>query len=179
MIVEEGAAQALPERVRSGDLHLAVTFQDAAEPRREHAGLERRDLMRETFHVALAPGHPLAERDAVALADLAGEGWTAPSADGIIVRTCRAAGFEPRIASITRDQLAIRALVERGLAVTLVPALLADAFHDVPLRPLADATPERDVYALLPPGGRHPLAAAALEALEAAVAERPAPRAAR
>ena len=177
VIVEEGAAQALPERVRSGDLHLVVTFQDAAEPRREHAGLERRDLMRETFRVALAPGHPLAERDAVALADLAGEGWTAPSADGIIVRTCRAAGFEPRIASITRDQLAIRALVERGLAVTLVPALLADAFQDVPLRPLADATPERDVYALLPPGGRHPLAGAALAALEAAVAERPVPAA--
>ena len=178
VIVEEGASQALPERVRSGELHLAVAFQDAAEPRREHAGLERRDLMRETFRVALAPGHPLAERETVALADLAGEGWTAPSADGIIVRTCRAAGFEPRIASITRDQLAIRALVERGLAVTLVPALLADAFHDVPLRPLADATPERDVYALLPPGGRHPLAGVALEALEAAVAERPPPRAA-
>ena len=179
VIIEEGASQTLPERVRSGHLHLAVTFQDAAEPRREHAGLERRDLMRETFRVALAPGHPLAERDVVALADLAGEGWTAPSADGIIVRSCRAAGFEPRIASITRDQLAIRALVERGLAVTLVPALLADAFHGVPLRPLADATPERDVYALLPPGGRHPLAAAALEALEAAVAERPGPAAAR
>ena len=175
VIVEEGASQALPERVRSGDLHLAVTFQDAAEPRREHAGLERRDLMRETFRVALAPGHPRAGEETVALADLAGEGWTAPSADGIIVRSCRAAGFEPRIASITRDQLAIRALVERGMAVTLVPALLADAFHGVPLRPLADASPERDVYALLPPGGRHPLAAAALDALEAAVAERPAP----
>jgi DNA-binding transcriptional LysR family regulator len=172
VIVEEGASGALPERVRSGELHLAVTFQDAARPRQEPPGLERRDLLRETFRVALAPGHPLADREAVALADLAGEGWTAPSTDGIIVRSCRAAGFEPRITSITRDQLAIRALVERGLAVTLVPSLLTDAFRDLPLRPLADQSPERDVYALLPPGGRHPLAAAALEALAAAVAER-------
>jgi DNA-binding transcriptional LysR family regulator len=169
VIVEEGASDALGERVRSGDLHLAVTFQDAAAPRRENGGLERHDLLRETFLIALAPGHPLAGRDAVELAALAGEGWTAPSAEGIIVRACRAAGFEPRLASITRDQLAIRALVERGLAVTLVPSLLADAFRGLPLRPIAGASPERDVYALLPPGGRHPLAGAAVDALAAAV----------
>jgi DNA-binding transcriptional LysR family regulator len=174
VIVEEGASHELPERVRSGDLHLAVTFQDAAEPRREHAGLERRDLLRERFRVVLAADHPLAAREAVAIADLAGESWSAPSADGIIVRTCRAAGFEPHIAAITRDQLAIRALVERGLAVTLVPALMTDAFRGLPLRPLAGGSPERDVYALLPPGGRHPLATAAFEALVAAVDERPA-----
>src|SRR5215216_163678 len=101
VIVEEGASDALAERVRSGDVHLAVTFQDAAEPRREPAGLERRDLLREAFLVVLAPGHRLADRDAVPLAELAGEGWTAPSADGIIVRACRAAGFEPRLAAIT------------------------------------------------------------------------------
>jgi DNA-binding transcriptional LysR family regulator len=171
VIVEEGSSTALHERLRSGDLHLAVTFQPAAEPRREPAGLERRDLLSETFLIALAPGHPLAGREAVELAELAGEGWTAPSADGIIVRACRAAGFEPRITSMTRDQLAIRALVARGLAVTLVPALLAGAFRDLPLLPLAGESPERDVYALLPPGGRHPLAGAALDALAAAAGE--------
>jgi molybdate transport repressor ModE-like protein len=169
VIVEEGASHELGERVRSGELHLAVTFQDAAEPRRAPADLERHDLLRETFLVVLAPGHPLADREAVDLTDLAGEGWTAPSAEGIIVRTCRAAGFEPRLASITRDQLAIRGLVSRGLAVTLVPSLLAEVFRDLPLLPLAGASPERDVYALLPPGGRHPLAGPALAALAAAV----------
>jgi DNA-binding transcriptional LysR family regulator len=172
VVVEEGASQTLPERLRSGALHIAVTFQDAAVPRREYPGLERHDLLRETFRVALAAGHPLADGDAVDLADLADAGWTAPSADGIIVRTCRAAGFEPRITSITRDQLAIRALVERGLAVTLVPSLLTDAFENLPLLPLAGASPERDVYALLPPGGRHPLATGALEALAAAAGQR-------
>jgi DNA-binding transcriptional LysR family regulator len=165
VIVEEDSAAALRERVRSGELHLVLTFQDAARPREEPAGLERRDLMREAFRVALAPGHPLAKREKVVLAELADAEWTAPSPDGIIVRSCRAAGFEPRMTAITRDQLAIRALVERGLAVTLVPALLAGAFAGVPLRPLADVNPERDVFALLPPGGRHPLAEPALEAL--------------
>src|SRR5215216_4995610 len=171
VVVEEGATDALPERVRSGELHIAVTFQDAAAPRREPPELERRDLLRESFLVALAPEHELADRSAVRLADLAGDGWTAPSADGIVVRACRAAGFEPRLFSITRDQLAIRALVARGLAVTLVPALLADAFRALPLRPIAGGSPERDVYALLPPGGRHPLAAEAFDALAAAVGD--------
>src|SRR5215208_1977301 len=38
VIVEEGPSEGLAARVRSGELHLAVTFQDAAEPRREPAG---------------------------------------------------------------------------------------------------------------------------------------------
>jgi DNA-binding transcriptional LysR family regulator len=167
VIVEEGAADDLPARVRSGELHLAVCFQDTAEPRRESPGVERRDLLREPFVVALPPDHRLAERAKVRLADLSHEDWTAAFPDGLIVRACRAAGFEPNLVSITRDQLAIRALIIRGLAVTLAPQLLADAFAGLALRPIAGAVPTRDVFALLPPGGRHPLVAPALEALGA------------
>ena len=173
--VDEGVADDLPARVRSGELHLAVGFQDSAEPRREPAGLERRDLFRERFSVALAPDHALAGRARVHLADFAAADWTAASTDGLIVRACRAAGFEPNLVSITRDQLAIRGLVSRGLAVTLVPELLAEPFKDLALRPIAGAAPSRDVYALLPPGGRHPLLAAALDALDTTAAELQAP----
>jgi hypothetical protein len=49
--------------------------------------------------------------------------------------------------------------------------LLADAFDGVALRPIAGAGPSRDVYALLPPGGRHPLVAPILDALAATAAE--------
>jgi DNA-binding transcriptional LysR family regulator len=74
---------------------------------------------------------------------------------------------------ISRDPLANRALVARGLAVTLVPALLADEFAGVELRPVEGAGPERDVYVLLPPGGRHPLVGPALDALRAAADDLP------
>jgi molybdate transport repressor ModE-like protein len=171
--VDEGAAGELPARVRSGELHLAVGFQDSAEPPHEPPGLERRDLFREQFSVALAPEHPLAERARVRLADLAGDDWTAASTDGLIVRACRAAGFEPSLVSITRDQLAIRGLISRGLAVTLVPQLLAEPFGDLAVRPIAGPAPSRDVYVLLPPGGRHPLLAAALDALDTTAAQLP------
>jgi molybdate transport repressor ModE-like protein len=169
--VDEGTSDELPGRLRSGELHLAIDFQDAALPRREHDGLERRDLLHESFLVALPPGHPLARRRSVRLGDLAGEDWTAAHTDGIIVRACRAAGFEPRLVSLTRDQLAIRALIVRGMAVTLAPRLLAEAFADTALRPIAGHAPERDVYALLPPGGRHPLAQPMLSALSEAADE--------
>jgi DNA-binding transcriptional LysR family regulator len=172
--VDEGGED-LPARVRAGDLHLAVAFQDSARPRAEPAGLERRELMRERCMVALAPGHPLAKSDEVALADLAGDDWTAAHTDGLIVSACRAAGFEPNLVSLTSDQLAIRALIARGLAVTLVPQLLADAFADLTLRPIAGPSPTRDVYVLLPPGGRHPLVAPTLAALDAIAARLTAP----
>jgi DNA-binding transcriptional LysR family regulator len=163
--VDEGAADELPDRVRSGALHLAVDFQDAAVPRSEFDDLERHDLLREPFLVALPPDHKLAGQRSVRLIDLADEDWTAAFTDGLIVRACRAAGFEPRLVSLTRDQLAIRALITRGLAVTLAPRLLAEAFAGTALRPIAGEVPERDVYALLPPGGRHRLAHPMLTAL--------------
>ncbi len=172
--VDEGTAD-LPARVRSGELHLAVAFQDTARPRQEPAGTERRDLLREQFMVALALDHPLAERPEVRLADLSEDDWTVAVPDGLIVGACRAAGFEPNLVSITHDQLAIRALIARGLAVTLAPQLLADAFNDLALRPIAGTGPTRDVYALLPPGGRHPLVAPILDALASTAAELQAP----
>jgi DNA-binding transcriptional LysR family regulator len=165
--VAEGTSDTLPSRVRSGELHLAVGFQDASNPREEHEGLERHDLLRERFLVALPPHHRLADHPTINLADLADDDWTAASTDGIIVRACRAAGFEPHLVSITRDQFAIRALITRGLAVTLAAGLLADAFERAVLRPIEGPAPERDVYALLPPGSRHPLATATLHALTA------------
>lgn len=170
VIVDEGTDD-LAARVRSGELHMAVAFQDSALPRQEPPGLQRRDLLRERFMVALAPHHPLAARSEVALADLRADDWTAAVTDGLIVRACRAAGFEPNLVSITHDQLAIRALIARGLAVTLAPQLLADAFSDLALRPIAGDSPTRDVYVLLPPGGRHPLVAPTLDALNTIAAQ--------
>jgi DNA-binding transcriptional LysR family regulator len=165
IVLEEGSTPDLAERVQRGDLHLAVGFQDAALQRREHAGVERRDMISEPFLVAVWPGHPLAERSEIPVRALADQPWVAPSGDNLIARTCRAAGFEPRMVMISRDPLANRALIAQGLAVTLVPKLLASEFTGVELRPVAGDGPRRDVYALLPPGGRHPLAEDAYAAL--------------
>jgi DNA-binding transcriptional LysR family regulator len=106
----------------------------------------------------------------VALSELADEDWIVPSAEGFIVQACRDAGFEPRVVSVTSDPLAMRGLVAQGLAVAMVPSLLSQAYAGVALRPLDGDVPRRDVFALLPPGGRHPLAEEVVTALADAAA---------
>ena len=165
VLLEEGSTPELAERVGRGELHLALGFQDASLERREHEGLERRDLLRETFLVALPPGHRLAEREAVPLAALAEERWIAPSGNNLIARACAAAGFEMHLAMVSRDPLANRGVIAAGLAVTLVPRLGADGFHGLELRPIEGEGPRRDVYVMLPRGGRHPQAEDAWDAL--------------
>src|SRR5918994_359584 len=73
----------------------------------------------------LADDHRLASRRRIALGELADEPWMAPESEGLFVDACRAAGFEPRVEILTRDPLAARAIAAAGLAVSLIPRLLA------------------------------------------------------
>ena len=68
--VEESSLAGLAEGVRSGRLDLAMVFQDAAAPPREHAGLRRHELLDEPFVVTVGPGHRLARRRAVRLREI-------------------------------------------------------------------------------------------------------------
>jgi DNA-binding transcriptional LysR family regulator len=167
--LSEGRLEALAAGVRGGDLHAALCFQDAAAPRREHAGTRRQDLFDEPMIVALPPGHRCAGRRRVRLAHLARDAWTAPSRDGIVAGACRAAGFEPRIAILASDPLAIRAVVEAGLAVTLTPRLLATQLHGVHLAAVDGDAPRRALYGLLPDSGARALERALLDELARSV----------
>ena len=164
--VSERTTDALVDGVRTGELHVAVCFQDAAEPRREHDGAERIDLGDEPFKALLPLGHPLAGEGPLRLRRLAEETWVAPSRDGLIARACEAAGFTPAIRYVSRDPLANRGLVAAGLAVTISPAELAAEFTGIAVEPLRDG-PTRSVYALLPASGAGALARELVAALAA------------
>ena len=155
--LREGRLAELAEAVRSGELHAAVCFQDASAPRREHEGTRRHELFDEPMVIALPPRHRLARRKSLSLADLSSERWTAASRDGLIVRACHDAGFAPRVTIQTSDPLAIGALVRAGLAVTLIPQLLAEHVPGVRILPVNGQPPRRTVYALLPDHGARPL----------------------
>ena len=120
--------------------------------------------------VALPRDHRLAGRRRIALSALAGDTWMAPSRDHLIHRACVDAGFEPRIAFVTRDPLAIGELLGAGLAVTLVPELLAGRLTNVALVELENAVPRRALYALTPAAGTRPAATAFVAAVAAALA---------
>ena len=162
----EASGEQLGAMVAAGELHVAVCFQDAAAPPRRPDGTERHELGREAMLAVMAEDHPLAGREQLAIAELQGETWTAPSRDHLIYRACVEAGFEPRIAFVTRDVLAARGLVASGLAVTLMPELLASGLPGLAMVPLEGPQPYRSLYALTPAAGARPAALAFLEALE-------------
>jgi DNA-binding transcriptional LysR family regulator len=164
--VREGRTEQLVGWVRDGELHVALLFEDAALPRREDEGTERVDLFDEPFVALLPPGHRLAGRDRIRLAELAGEVWTMPSRTGILHRACAAAGFEPRVPFLTTDPLATAGLVTSGLCVSMTPRLLAGELARVAVAELRDP-PRRHVFALLPAAGATPLARAFVDVLAA------------
>jgi DNA-binding transcriptional LysR family regulator len=155
--VSEGTLEELVAAVRDGTLHLAVLFQDAAGPRREHEDLERQDLFEEPLVAALPPRHALARRRTIDLERLADDPWTAPSRDGLVHRVCVAAGFEPNIAFLTRDVLAFRELVAAGLAVTLTGRLLAGRLGGIATPAVRGDPARRTIYAVRPATDSHPL----------------------
>jgi DNA-binding transcriptional LysR family regulator len=161
----EASGDELGRMVADGTLHAAVCFQDAAQPPRRPDGTERHELGTEAMLAVTATDHPLAGRERVAVRELADDTWTAPSREGIVHRTCVEAGFQPRIAFVTRDVLAARGLVASGLAVTLMPELLASGLPGVAMAPLDGPQPVRSLYALIPAAGVRPAALAFLEAL--------------
>jgi DNA-binding transcriptional LysR family regulator len=166
----EGTTAELAAAVSDGSLHVALTFQDAAAPRREHPGLRRHDVLDEPFVALVGPGHRLARRRTIHLRELAGDPWTMASGTGILRNACVDAGFEPDMRFVTRDVLAIRALVAADLAVTLAPRLLAgDHLHGVSVLALRDEGPLRTVYALTPRTGATAAARAFLDALHDSV----------
>lgn len=170
--VQEAYLEDLAAGVLVGDLHTAICFEDASAEPRAHPGLQRHELGREPMDAVVPPDHRLARRRSIRLDALAEDTWTAPSPDQLVYRACVAAGFEPRIAYITRDPLAIRGLVAAGLGVTLVPRLLAGQLPGIRTLRLSRNVPHRRLYALTPESGARPAALAFVAAVARAIALR-------
>ena len=65
----------------------------------------------------------------------------------------------------TSDPLATRGLIVRGIGIGWVPSLLVDDYGGIAIRPVKERIRRRDIYALLPPGDRHPRARQVIDAL--------------
>jgi DNA-binding transcriptional LysR family regulator len=87
------------------------------------------------------------------------------------VQACRDVGFDPRIVATTSEPLATRGLILRGIGVGWVPSLLVGDYSGIAIRPVKEAIRRRDIYALLPPGARHPRARQVVDALHESATE--------
>jgi DNA-binding transcriptional LysR family regulator len=164
--LDELTPSTLEARFLGGEFDVAISYQDATTERRELRGAERIDLMHDAFLVGLPPEHRLAGAAApISLTELAEDGWIVPSTDGYLVQACRDAGFDPRVVATTSDPLATRGLIVRGIGIGWVPSLLVGDYSGMAIRPVKEPIRRRDIYALLPPGDRHPRARQVVDTL--------------
>jgi DNA-binding transcriptional LysR family regulator len=128
-LVEAEPEQALPA-LALGDLDLVLADEWSPQPRALPDGVVRHELPGDPVRLVLPASHPVAERypEAVPLAELAREPWATGDPgmgwEEMTRRTCRAlGGFDPDVRHRTAGATVALALVERGLAVTMLPAL--------------------------------------------------------
>ncbi len=144
----EGLSADLLDRLRDGSLDLAVVAAYPGHPYDTEL-FELRPLVEDPVLVALPAGHPLAGRDRLRLAELAGEDWIAASRHpgSTLLAACVRSGFQPRIAYEVAAWTAKLGLVAAGFGATLIPALAARAARpDIALVPLhPEDTPVRTV----------------------------------
>ena len=173
--VRLSVTQAEPEQslpmLHAAEIDLALTFDYTTLPAKDDRDVDRELLLTESMYVALPRDHPLAGADRVRLADLADEAWvcgTRPSScSEAVVETCRAAGFEPRIAFESDEYPVLQGYVAAGLGYTLLPDLALPTLRsDLVIRPTRPAAPKRRVWAATRvEGARSPATEAMVETL--------------
>jgi len=135
-------------------------------------GVQHRLLGREELVAVLPPGHPLAGRGRLALADIADQVLVDfPEGTGARRQTdeaFQAAGLVHRVQFEIGHIRLVEKFVQRGLAIGLVPERIANEFAGVSVAHLDDA-PVRHLYAVWS-SSPTPAARAFLEVLEQSLA---------
>jgi DNA-binding transcriptional LysR family regulator len=178
-LLEAEPEQALPA-LALGDVDLVLADEWPHQPHGRPPGVDRHDLHREPVRLVLPQDHPLARRHAraVPLAELAGDVWTTghrgTAWEQMTERTCRRlGGFDPEIHHRTNDSVVSLALVAQGLAVTLLPDLVAPGAHPgVVVRTIAEGPVHRTIFAATRTAdARRPSVGALLAAVRAAATD--------
>ncbi|MDX2907604.1 LysR family transcriptional regulator [Streptomyces griseiscabiei] len=135
--------------VKEGRADLALVVRPrGADPE----GVRLLHLLDDTYFAVLPAGHPLADRPALALADLAdepwvGSEWPGPCLDAQL-EACAEAGFRPGFAVESEDYATAQGFVAAGLGVGLVPRLgLGSPHPDVVVRRFTGPQPRRSIHA--------------------------------
>lgn len=115
------------EALRDGRIDLSIVQSPFPDP---EPRLRVESVFQDPLIAALPPGHHLARRSRIAVADLANEAFVliprsvaATLYDDVIAR-CRAAGFSPRIVQEAIGWQTVLSLVTAGMGVALVPSSL-------------------------------------------------------
>lgn len=143
--------QDLPSPDHRADIELLVEARDYAGP----AGFRALHLVDEPYVVLLPPGHALAGRAAVDLAELAEERWIAHDSEESwcvinLHRAAVSAGFIPPYSVRTANHPTAIAFVAAGIGIAVMPTLCTiDLPPGVRAVPVVNPTPVRSLHVLV------------------------------
>ncbi len=181
---EDEPEDAVPRRLRAGELDLALVLEYPIVPIEPERDLELTLLLTESMHLAVPRDHPRAGEAIVALTDLADEPWLSgvgpSSCREVVVRACREAGFDPEISYESDDYAVLQGLVAAGLGVTFLPDLALTMLRpDLVVVPTKPEAPKRRIWAATRSVGARSPATDAMVSILADVSARTVPSEAR
>jgi DNA-binding transcriptional LysR family regulator len=150
----EAEPEEIAPRLRDGEFDLALLFEFEG-ARVLGPGARATPLFEDPMRLALPRGHRLAEKERITLDELGDEAWVQTSEASAcarhVVRSCRAAGFEPLVSFESDDYLTVQGLVASGVGVALIPqlAMSPTVSYDIAIREL-HPPPIRHVVAATP-----------------------------
>ena len=152
LTLAEGEPEEVAPRLRAGEIDLALLFEFPGVVEWTGATLRSLTLFEDPMRVALPSAHPLVDKAALTLQDLSEEEWVQTSASSPcarhVVRSCLAAGFEPRVSFESDDYETVQGLVAAGVGVALIPRLALTREHrGIVVRDLSPSSPVRKVIA--------------------------------
>lgn len=158
--------------VREGTVDLALAYRfDGPLPGRpgRSRGVRWTPLLEDPLRVVLPESHPLADRTALDLAELAAEPWVLGclKTEAYLRRYAERAGFDVEVRGTTSDYFFACSLVAAGMGVSLIPSIALDpplpGLRAVPVNP---PTPTRHIgVATIDRGHDHPPVATLVKAL--------------
>jgi len=161
--------------VANGVIDLAVAHDWDISPLPAPEGVAQAVLGDDRCDLLVPEGHPLAGRAAVRREELAKERWVCQPPGTVchdwLVRTLRAAGYEPDIRHRAEENHTQLALVAAGLGVAMIPRLGRGPLPPGVVAVRLDPVPVRRLYALWrTEAARRPAIIAAVSALQGAAA---------
>jgi DNA-binding transcriptional LysR family regulator len=164
-MVDEVDPAEVPERIRAGDLDVALVHEYTFVPAGHDRALQTEQLLDEPMYLAAPAASPPPDGLPADAAWIVSRPGTL--CHTMTLRACQAAGFSPRIRHQVDDFTTVLALVAAGQGVALVPHLAIDdappgvVLAELPMRRRTSAAFRRGA-------GRHPAVAALIHALRTA-----------
>ncbi len=149
LTVRSARLEQLTRMLDSGEVDLSLLW-DYAWNRVDPDAYTLTHLLDDPTMLIVSADHPLVGRSQVAVADLSAEDWVVREPDHpvaeVLDRTCRAAGFQPRIAFHANDYQEAQAMVSVGLGIALAPRTAVTNPHpDVRVIPIGSTAPSRRI----------------------------------